>query len=43
MPGVLHFDDFLLLGAEADCFLLPLDESLKVVLDVGEFRLHVRV
>lgn len=43
VPGVLQFYDFFLLGAEADCFLLPLDESLKIVLDVGEFGLHVRV
>lgn len=43
MPGVLQFYDLLLLGAEADCFFLPLDESLKIVLDVGEFCLHVRV
>lgn len=43
MPGVLQFYDFFLLGAEADCFLLPLDKSLKIVLDVGEFGLHVRV
>lgn len=43
LPGVLQLDHLLLPRPKAHVFLLSLDESLEIVLDVGELCLHVGV